>query len=158
MNDIFGKIVSFFLAAVILFGLPLVYMNERAKTAKQMFLLTEATGFVDSVCNTGRIDQSMLQQFYDTVGGGNDYIEIGISHVTREYVYNDDLERYELCERWFDEEDIFETVMGGREYLFMRGDFLRVKLQRKGGFSIPGGPSDNTVKISYGGTVKYEAF
>lgn len=158
MNDIFGKIVSFFLASVILFGLPLVYMNERAKTAQQLFLLTEATGFVDGVCNTGRIDQSTLQQFYHTIGGGSDYIDISITHVTREHVYNETLERYELCERWFDEQDIFEKISGGGEYLFMRGDFLRVKLQRKGGFRIPGGPADNTVNISYGGTVKYEAF
>ena len=48
MNDIFGKICSIFLAVIILFGMPLVYMSERAKTAEQMELLTEATHFVDS--------------------------------------------------------------------------------------------------------------
>ena len=55
MSDIFGRVCSIFLAVIILFGMPLVYMNERAKTAEQMDLLTEATHFVDSVCNTGTI-------------------------------------------------------------------------------------------------------
>ena len=63
MSDIFGKVCSIFLAVTILFGMPLVYMQERAKTAEQLFLITEATHFVDSVCNTGKIDRHSLRRF-----------------------------------------------------------------------------------------------
>ena len=64
MNDIFGRVCTFFVAAASMVGMPLIYMNERAKTAEQLYLLTEATHFVDSVCNTGLVSGEMLRSLY----------------------------------------------------------------------------------------------
>lgn len=158
MNDIFGKICSFFLAAVILFGMPLVYMNERAKTAEQLYLLTEATNFVDSVCNTGFIDGQMMRSLYASLSRDRAYYEISLLHEQQEYVYDDETDEYVRCETFYDEHTVWEQVEQGREYLFSRGDFLRITIEKKGDFTLIPGIPDRTVSVTYGGTIKYEAY
>ena len=157
MNDIFGKIVSIFLACGIFFGLPLVYMNERAKTAEQLYLLTEATHFVDSVCNVGKIDGSMLYRFYDSISRDNVVYEIDLLHETGDYAYDDAKDSYARVSRFYDETDIWQAIEGEQDYYFYRGDFLRVTIRRVSGYTLfP--QNDQTMNICYGGTVKYEAF
>lgn len=158
MNDIFGKVYVFFLAAIVLFGMPLVYMNERAKTAQQLYLLTQATHFVDSVCNTGVIDRGMMQQLYGGINSENTVYRIQLLHESREYVYNEETGGYERCDTYRDEKDIWEQVEDDRDYYFDRGDFLRINIQKDAGFLLFPGREDRTVSVQYGGTVKYEAY
>lgn len=158
MNDIFGKICSIFLAVIILFGMPLVYMNERAKTAEQMVLLTEATHFVDSVCNTGAISGRMLRAFYASLARDSAVYEVTFLHEQPEYVYDEADERYVCCETYHDEEDIRKQVERGDDYFFCRGDFFLITIEKKAGFTLLPNIRDRTVGIRYGGTVKYEAY
>ena len=158
MSDIFGKVCGIFLAVIILFGMPLVYMSERAKTAEQMYLLTEATHFVDSVCNTGLISGQMLRGFYASLAKRTAVYEVTFVHEQPEYVYDEALEGYVRCETYHDEEDIRNEVEHGRDYYFSRGDFLLIMIEKKAGFSLFSGIRDRTVSIRYGGTVKYEAY
>lgn len=158
MNDIFGKVCSFFLAAVILFGMPLVYMNERAKTAEQLYLLTLATHFVDSVCNTGFVDGQMMRSLYASLSRDAAYYEISLLHERQEYVYDDETDKYVLCEAFYDEQTIWDEVEQGGDYFFDRGDFLRISIEKKAGFSLFSGIPDRTVSVQYGGTIKYEAY
>lgn len=158
MNDIFGKIYVFFLASIVLFGMPLVYMNERAKTAEQLYLLTQATHFVDSVCNTGVVDRGMMQQLYGGMGSDNSIYRVQLLHESQEYVYNEDTGGYERCETYRDETNVWEQVQLGMDYYFDRGDFLRVSISKEAGFFLFPGKSDHTVSVQYGGTVKYEAY
>lgn len=158
MSDIFGKVCSIFLAVIILFGMPLVYMDERAKTAEQMYLLTEATHFVDSVCNTGSISGQMLRTFYASLARDAAVYEVTFVHEQPEYVYDETAEGYVRCETYHDEEDIRMQVEQGHDYFFSRGDFLLVTIEKKAGFMLLPGINDRTVSIRYGGTVKYEAY
>ena len=158
MSDIFGKVCSIFLAVIILFGMPLVYMDERAKTAEQMYLLTEATHFVDSVCNTGSISGQMLRTFYASLARDAAVYEVTFVHEQPEYVYDETAECYVRCETYRDEEDIRLQVEQGHDYFFSRGDFLLVTIEKKAGFTLLPGIKDRTVSIRYGGTVKYEAY
>lgn len=158
MNDIFGKICSIFLAVIILFGMPLVYMSERAKTAEQMELLTEATHFVDSVCNTGSISGQMLRAFYASLARESAVYEVTFLHEQPEYVYDEKDERYMRCETYHDEEDIRKQVEQGEDYFFCRGDFFIITIEKRAGFTLLPGIRDRTVGIRYGGTVKYEAY
>ena len=158
MSDVFGRVCSIFLAVIILFGMPLVYMNERAKTAEQMDLLTEATHFVDSVCNTGTISGQMLRSFYASLARESAVYEVTFLHEQPEYVYDEADERYVRCETYHDEEDIRKQVEQGEEYFFCRGDFFLVTIEKKAGFTLIPAIRDRTVSIRYGGTVKYEAF
>lgn len=158
MNDILGKVCSIFLAVIILFGMPLVYMNERAKTAQQMYLLTEATHFVDSVCNTGAISGQMLRGLYASLSCASAVYEVTFVHAQPEYVYDEAAERYVRCEMYYDEKDIWEQIEKGNDYFFRRGDFLLITIEKKAGDMLFFGGKDHTVSIRYGGTVKYEAY
>jgi hypothetical protein len=158
MNDIFGKVCSIFLAVIILFGMPLIYMNERAKTASQLYLLTEATHFVDSVCNTGRISEQMMNQLSESLSRKSAVVDISLVHEQPEYVYDEEADTYARCLTYHDEEDIWNTVEQGQDYLFLRGDFLVITLQQRAGFGLLAAGRDSTVSIRYGGTVKYEAY
>ncbi|MGN0337729.1 MAG: hypothetical protein ACI4EE_09585 [Lachnospiraceae bacterium] len=158
MSDIFGKVCSIFLAVIILFGMPLVYMNERAKTAEQMTLLTEATHFVDSVCNTGLISGQMLRTFYASLARESAVYEVTFLHEQPEYVFDEAEERYVRCETYHDEEDIRNQVEQGENYYFCRGDFFLITIEKKAGFMLLPNMKDHTVSIRYGGTVKYEAY
>lgn len=158
MNDILGKIYVFFLASIVMFGMPLVYMNERAKTAEQLYLLTQATHFVDSVCNTGVIDREMMQQLYGSMNSENAIYRVQLLHESKEYVYNEETAGYERCETYHDGDDIWNQVESGSDYYFDRGDFLRVNIQKEAGFLLFPGREDRTVSVQYGGTIKYEAY
>lgn len=158
MSDILGKVCNIFLAVIILFGMPLVYMSERAKTAEQMYLLTEATHFVDSVCNTGVISGQMLRSFYASLAHDSSVYEVTLLHEQPEYVYDESSEQYVCCETYYDESDIRKQVEQGREYFFSRGDFLLITIEKKAGFALLPAIKDETVGIRYGGTVKYEAY
>ena len=158
MSDIFGKVCSIFLAVTILFGMPLVYMNERAKTAEQMALLTEATHFVDSVCNTGCISGQMMRSFYALLAQENAVYEVTFLHEQPEYVYDEEQERYVRCETYHDEEDIRAQIEQGYDYYFSRGDFFLITIEKAAGFTLIPSVMDRTVSIRYGGTVKYEAY
>lgn len=158
MNDIFGKVCSFFLAAVILFGMPLIYMNERAKTAEQLYLLTLATHFVDSVCNTGFIDGQMMRSLYTSLSRDASYYEISLLHEQQEHVYDSETDEYVRCETFYDEAVVWNQVEQGQDYFFDRGDFLRITIEKKAGFTLIPGIPDRTVSVQYGGTVKYEAY
>lgn len=158
MNDIFGRVCTFFVAAAVLFGMPLIYMNERAKTAEQLYLLTEATHFVDSVCNTGFVSGEMLRSLYTALSGKGAVYEVELLHEQPEYVYDEETDAYVRCETFYDEDTIWEQVGRGRDYLFLRGDFFRITVQKKAGFTLFSGLPDQTVRVQYGGTVKYEAY
>lgn len=158
MNDIFGKVFTIFLAAAVLFGMPLIYMNERAKTAEQLYLLTEATHFVDSVCNTGFVDGEMLRSLYASLSLKSAAYEITLLHEQPEYVYDGEHDRYVRCEAFYDEDTIWERVETGEDYLFGRGDFFRITVRKKAGLLPFAGCFDQTVGVQYGGTVKYEAY
>ena len=158
MSDIFGRVCSIFLAVIILFGMPLIYMNEREKTAEQMYLLTEATHFVDSVCNTGFISGQMLRSFYASLAKETSVYEVTFLHEQPEYVYDEMTDGYVRCETFHDEEDIRKEVEQGKDYFFCRGDFLLIAIEKKAGVTLMPGIQDRTVSIRYGGTVKYEAF
>ena len=115
MSDILGKVCSMCLAVIILFGMPLIYMNERAKTAEQIYLLTEATHFVDSVCNTGVISGQMLRTFYASLAREASVYEVTFLHEQPEYVYDEGGGSYVRCETYHDEEDIRKQVEQGQD-------------------------------------------
>ena len=158
MNDIFGRVCTFFVAAAIMFGMPLIYMNERAKTAEQLYLLTEATHFVDSVCNTGFVSREMLRGLYASLSVKHAVYEISLLHEQPEYVYDEERGMYARCETFYDEDTIWEQVETGADYLFARGDFFRITLRRQTGFTLFAALPDQTVSVQYGGTIKYEAY
>lgn len=156
MDEIFGKVTAILFAAAVFAGMPLIYMNERAKSAEQMYLLAMNTEFVDSVCNTGFLTMEMYRQFCRKISAVSGICEIHIVRAQKEIVYEDGAYFYENT--FYDEEDIISDLEQYGVYEFKRGDYIRAAITKsKSIFSIPG-IKDDTVNVYYGGTVRYEDF
>lgn len=151
--DILGKLAAIFLAVIVFFTIPLVFMHERAKSAKQLYVMSEVTHFVDSVCNLGEIDRDMLSDFYDALSKTGDINTVKLLHETYEYVYDDASKKYTVVKTFHDEADI----VGKHDYKLYRGDYFKVTVLSYDS-SYVFGSDDETVSFVYGGTVRYEAF
>lgn len=158
MNDVFGKVISILLAVAVFFVMPMCYMQERMKSASQMYLLAECTGFIDSVCNTGFISRQMLQQFYRELGQVNGICKVQLVHETKELVYVESEDSFRQISTYHDESDIYEQLESGGRYLFGKNDFVKVVVCCEGGFSLFPWQEDPTQNVSYGGVVRYEAY
>ena len=158
MNDIFGRVVAVLTAAAVLCGMPLVYMKERQKSASQMYLLAESTQFVDNVCNTGFLSWQMWQQFYRQMLPVEGICSIKLMHETKELVYVEEDHTYRQVSTFYDEQDILSQLEQGKPYSFARNDFLRITVSVDGGIAVLPWHKDDTLNVSYGGVVKYEAY
>ncbi len=147
MSDILGRVFAVFLAVIIFFGMPLIYMNERAKSARQLFLLTESTSFIDSICNTGVITDETLRRYFEKISKGGP-VNIRFTHESREYSPAGEVSVF------FDEDDIYKAIDSEKRYVFLRGDFLKVTLWVNDNFSILPHVADNTLNVCYGGTIR----
>ena len=153
MGDIFARITAVLLAVSVFFGIPLVYMHERAKSARQLYMLSEVTRFVDGVCNVGVIDRDMIGSFYDSMSKAGSGIKIQMLHETYDYVFDEESDRYVTVKRYYDESDITKAY----EYRLYRGDYFRVSVEAHDDILFLM-QDDATLSVVYGGTVKYEDF
>jgi len=158
MNDIFGRVVTLLIAASVLFGSQVISMQERSKSACQMYLLAECTRFVDNVCNTGFLSRNMMQQFYKDMAPVQGICDIKLMHETKELVYVAKRDAFEQVSTYRDEEDISRQLEKGEHYLFARNDFLRVTVCVDGGMCVLPWLEDETENVTYGGVIKYEAY
>lgn len=156
MDDVLGKAVSIFLAAVILCMLPLGYLSERQKVVSQMYVLSESVRLVDGVCNTGFLSEQMLRQFYQRLHAQNLILEVRLVHEAREYVETGD--GYQQVSTYFDEEDIRKKLEVQSKYEVARNDFFQVVICGEGGFCMFPWCRDKTINVRYGGAVRYEAY
>ncbi len=148
MSDILGRVFALFLAVIILFGMPLIYMNERAKSARQLYFLTESASFIDSTCNTGVITDETLRRFFEKLGKSGGPVNIKLLHESKEYSPEG-----EVC-IFYDEDDIYKAIDSGEAYELLKGDHIKVTVWANESFSIIPWISDKTVSVYYGGTVK----
>lgn len=158
MNDIFGRVIAVLAAAVVFCGMPLMYMKERHKSASQMYLLSESTQFVDNVCNTGFLSLQMWQQFYRQLIPVDGICDIQLMHETKELVYVEEEDTYRQVSTFYDEQDILAVLEQGETYTFARNDFLRITVSVDGGIAVLPWHQDETLNVSYGGVIKYEAY
>ena len=120
------------------------------------------TEFVDSICNTGKIDQTMYWQFISEVSAASGIYQVKIMHEQKELLLSE--EQYSYVSTFYDEEDILSCLMAGEDYVLHRGDYVKVLLLREKSRgtqpfmnSFPW-LADSTGNVFYGGTVRYEAF
>lgn len=155
MNDSLGKMVAIFVAVCLFFGVPFVAMQERMKSAAQMYLLSEETDFVDSICNTGVLTLEMYEQFMWAIAKLPGRYEVEILQEQKELVLENGKVSY--VSRYYDTDEILEEIRYGGNHYFYRNDYLRVCItQKEGGIWIPGSV-DRTMNVFYGGTIKNEA-
>lgn len=146
MSDSFSKIVAILLAVIMMYIIPVFYMDEEAKRLKQTRILEEVTFFVDGVRNTGIIsedDYIRLEKVLYNLGGG---YRVEMSHYSHlldkegEGVIYNEIADYE--------EQIYECFQRQEDYYMKKHDYLKVVITN----------SEEEVVAWYGGSVKYEAY
>lgn len=156
MNDIFGRMTAIFVAVILFFGVPLEAMMERMQGAAQMYLLAEETDFIDSICNTGFLNLDMYEELMWAIAKVPGRYEVELLQERKELVLENGEVTY--VSKYYDTEEILETIRTGDNYYFLRNDYIRICIiQKEGGIHLPG-VGDQTMNVFYGGTVKYEAF
>jgi len=129
MNDTFGKIVSVWFGCVLLFLLPVsFYAGEQERLEKQ-FILTETAYFVDSVRNTGRLTDSMLEEFERKLAVLSGVYQVKLEHICNVYVYLQNT--YVLEQDCYYTKQIREKLEQEGEYFFSQGDFFKVSVVEK---------------------------
>lgn len=132
MNDTFGKIVSIWIGCVLFFLLPVsFYAGEQERLEKQ-FILTETACFVDSVRNTGRLTDSMLEEFERKLVALSGLYQVKLEHACNVYASLQD--HYSLEQDCYYTKQIREKLEQDGEYFFCQGDFFKVSVmeQKKG--------------------------
>ena len=75
MGDTWMMIIAFVLAAILMFGFPLMSMSDRSDDISQLTVTTATTEFVDNVRTTGKLtmdDYAALQQSIAATGNTYD--------------------------------------------------------------------------------------
>ena len=80
MDSPLWKILGFFLAAVLLFLVPVMNMLERQDSAAYTVVFTETIRFVDSARDTGYITPNMYNEFVNRIHTTGCTFEIRIEH------------------------------------------------------------------------------
>lgn len=146
MSDSFSKIVAIILAVIMMYIIPVFYMNEEAERLKQTRILEEITFFVDGVRNTGILcedDYVRLEKVLYSLGGG---YRIKISHYTHLPDEEGDSVIYNEIADY--EEQIYECFNRQEDYYMKKHDYMKVVVMN----------SEDEVIAWYGGSVKYEAY
>jgi len=81
MDSPIWKILGFFLAAVLLFLVPVMNMLERQESAAYTVVLTETNRFVDAARDAGYITPNMYSEFVGRLGATGCTFDIRIEHV-----------------------------------------------------------------------------
>lgn len=136
--------------------LPVMEMGERTKTAAQLYLLTEETELIDSVCNVGFLNQNMYEQFQNRILRLPGIYEVKITIERKELQYED--EKVSYVSRFWDTDEIEEILRNEELFALYRNDFIRIWVTRKDVRQSFWPGMDQTVNVFYGGTVKYEAY
>lgn len=162
MTDSFGKVTAIFLAAILMFYIPLLFYFQRQESIHQIYILTETVYLTDSVRNTGRLTKSMYEEFIKKLQATDNLYEIKLER-TRFSYRNPDGSYIEQEDHFYTEE-LLKEIYEKDEYLFKQGDFLRISvIKKKEGigdklFHILTGRSvlEQQMVAYYGGTIKYE--
>lgn len=129
MNDTFGKIISLWIGCVLLFLLPLSFYAGEQDRMEKLFLLTETSYFVDSVRNTGRLTDTMLERFENTISSLSGLYQIEMEHAS--VLYGKSQENYDFILDCYYTKQIREQLESEGEYLFFQGDFFKVSIIEK---------------------------
>ncbi|HEX3076287.1 MAG TPA: hypothetical protein VHQ24_05435 [Lachnospiraceae bacterium] len=135
--DSFGKIVSIFIAVILLFLFPLQYMAQKQELLLQSYIMKETSYFIDSVRNLGYMTKDMYETYYKKISLGSNSYDIEITHYKYGLYYDEeDITSEEYLEHYSCTytEDIFKTLSDGNHdyrYLFNQYDYVTISVYRK---------------------------
>jgi hypothetical protein len=180
MTDSFSKIVAIFLAALLLFVVPIKNEFERIDNTSRIYVLNETAKFVDSVRNLGYITPFMYQDYIGRLEATNNIYEVRLEHSIKTFdpVYSDPLDEdtfegdYLVGFSSYYNNDILPVLFpnfsvddSDRIYKLSRGDYFTVTVFNKNKTMATklqemlynGDVPVTKIYVRYGGMVKDEA-
>lgn len=130
--DSFSKIIAIFLAVILLFISPLLYMAQKQDSISQLYVLSETSKFIDSIKNSGYVSQNMYEDFIKKIDSTGNLYEIELTHCHKrveplvDINTNDILQDFSVFYYNTYEDEIFEAFDMGRDYYFNRGDYISI--------------------------------
>ncbi len=166
----FSKLVAIFLAVILLFITPLLYMAQKQDFISLLYISKETTKLVDSIKNSGYISKRMYESYIKAIDKtGNLYrIEITHSHKRVEPLVdvntNDILQGFHVNFYNTYEEEILEAFDNNEDYNFNRGDYISIRVSNRNKTTavsimesiLSRDIEDTQIVVTYGGMIRDE--
>lgn len=146
MSDAFSKITAILLCVIMMFIIPVYYMQEEAKRLSQTYVLQIITAFVDGVRNTGVIGSDDYNRMEAELHAAGEGYSATLTHSSHEY--EEDNKDIKYFSEEFYTQQIEDVLSAGSEYHLSKYDYLKAVVKN----------SDGDVIAWYGGSVRYEAY
>ncbi len=146
MSEAFSNIVAILLAVVMMYIVPVFYMDEEADRLKQTYVLETVVAFTDGVRNTGILGRADYDRLVKELSNLGNIYSIELTHCTNSI---DDVsgECYYFADEYYNQQ-IFEYFERDENYLLAETDYIKVVVRDEEG----------SIVAWYGGSVKYEAY
>ncbi len=166
----FSKLVAIFLAVILLFITPLLYMAQKQDFISLLYISKETTKLVDNIKNSGYISKRMYESYIKAIDKtGNLYrIEITHSHKRVEPLVdvntNDILQDFHVYFYNTYEEEILEAFDNNEDYNFNRGDYISIRVSNRNKTTavsimesiLSRDIEDTQIVVTYGGMIRDE--
>lgn len=171
--DSFGKIIVFFILAMLLFLVPSYYFALKQDMIVQNYVNKETTDFVNTIKNTGQITKNTYNLFIKKLDVTNNVYDIKMTHQHEivnplegdEPLDNNDDTENKIFEEYYNtyEDDILKELFeGSGVYKLSKDDYITVTVRNRSrtlasriqnSLGIHG---DSVIYVTYGGVIRDE--
>lgn len=166
----FSKIVAIFLAVILLFISPLLYLAQKQDSISLLYVSGETTKLIDNIKNSGYISKRMYDNFIKSIDRTGNLYRIEITHSHRKVEplmdVNTDaiLQDYSVYFYNTYEAEIFEAFDRNEDYYFNRGDYISIQVSNKNKTTavsilesiLSKDIEDTQIVVTYGGMIRDE--
>ena len=133
MSDAVGRIFSIFMAAILMFIVPVYIVYERKQETVQTYVLSETIYFVDNVSNTGKLTKNMYLEYAKKIDSVLSASKINMTVVRCDSEGNEE----------YIDTDLKSGLMTDYKIELLKNDYIRVTVSR-----------EDDIIAYYGGVIK----
>ncbi len=133
MSDAVGRIFSIFMAAILMFIVPVYIVYERKQETVQTYVLSETIYFVDNVSNTGKLTKNMYLEYAKKIDSVLSAGKINMTVVRCDSEGNEE----------YIDTDLKSGLMTDDKIELLKNDYIRVTVSR-----------EDDIIAYYGGVIK----
>lgn len=133
MSDAVGRIFSIFMAAILMFIVPVYIVYERKQETVQTYVLSETIYFVDNVSNTGKLTKNMYLEYAKKIDSVLSAGKINMTVVRCDSEGNEE----------YIDTDLKSGLMTDYKIELLKNDYIRVTVSR-----------EDDIIAYYGGVIK----
>lgn len=169
MNNAFGKILEFFLFAILVFLMPLQYEAQKEEGIIQNYVLQETAYLVDSAANLGYLNRNMTEVYEKKLSRTGYSYEVVFTVHKQKIMLSEQEGDAAVIEKegyeYVDNCTIREALYGEKgEFQMKQGDFLSVQVSSRGktyyeqirSFFLMRNMDHSGIFVQYGGMIKDE--